>query len=390
MEKIKLRRSKRINDGHLWVFSNEILGTPKDYLPGSLVEVYSRDDAFLGIGYVNPASLISVRLLTREREAIDAGFIGSRISKALDYRKRFIPYEESYRAVFSEGDFLPGLIVDKYAGVIVVQSLTAGMEAMIDTVLEVLDGLLSPKAIVLRNDSPMRTLEGLTPGSSVVKGNLDLPPVMKDGELLFEVDPLGGQKTGFYLDQRQNRHVFASMVNIASGGGAGGLDLFCYTGAWAISAAHAGAYVTGVDSSKNAVAMAMKNARLNRLEGRCRFVCMDVFDFLDAEIERGTLYDFVIVDPPAFVKNRARIKEALRGYSELNAKAVQLVKPGGLLATSSCSYHVEKDVFLEIVAKAARGRQARLVSFTSQGVDHPILMSMPETQYLKCAIVELS
>ncbi|MBI5827585.1 MAG: class I SAM-dependent rRNA methyltransferase [Deltaproteobacteria bacterium] len=385
MEIVVLKRTSRILSGHLWVFSNELAESPKKFAPGSLLELRDRRDNFLGIGYVNPNSLISVRILTRQREEIDKGFFKRRISSALEYRMRFLRGADSFRAIFSEGDLLPGLIVDKYADTLSAQFLTLGMEARSDAVLEALDEVFSPRVIVLRNDSPARTLEGLALEKRVVKGSLEGPVVIRDGGLLFEIDPLSGQKTGFFLDQAENRRAFAQLT------GAGeALDLFCNTGAWALHMARNGASVTGVDSSGTAVDAAKKNAELNGLADRCVFLKADVFEFAKGDLAKGRLYDYIVLDPPAFVKSKAKINEALRAYRELNSACMKLLKKGGLLATSSCSYHVNREAFMEVLRSSAKdaGKSVRIVETRSQAKDHPPLLSVPETEYLKCVILE--
>ena len=386
MEKIILRRSSRILSGHLWIFSNELSTSPKNYEPGSLVEVYDNKNKFIGIGYINPHSLISVRLLTREREKINHDFFRKRIVNAINYRKRFLPESNSFRVIYSEGDFLPGLIVDKYAECIVIQFLTLGMERLADLVLSALGEILSPSVIVIRNDSQSRILEGLPLEKKVVKGSLDSLPIINEGEILIEVDPMTGQKTGFFLDQRENRIALSNYIKEGRG-----LDLFCYSGAWGLQLAENGAFVTCVDDSETALSKAKRNFELNRLEDRCDFVKDDVFKFMKKEMESGSLYDFIVLDPPAFVKSRLKVREALKGYREINAMAMRLIKKGGVLATSSCSYHVEKAMFLDMLRDSARdaGKNPRIIEFRSQGRDHPILLSVPETEYLKCGFLEL-
>lgn len=386
MEKIILKRTSRIRAGHLWIFSNELSASPKHFEPGTLVEVYDAKGDFLGIGYVNPHSLISVRLLTREREEINAGFFRKRISAAMHYRKRLFPDLGSCRLVYSEGDFLPGLIVDKYADCLVIQLLTFGMDRLRDIIVSVLDEMVSPSVMVLRNDGQSRVLEGLPLEKGVIKGDLSVLPVIKEGNILMEVDPLSGQKTGFFLDQRGNRIALAERAD-----GGRGLDLFCYSGAWGMQLAARGMQVTFVDDSEAALSKARRNAGLNGFEGACDFVKDDVFKFLKRETEAGAAYECVVLDPPAFVKSRAKIKEALRGYREINTLAMRLVRKGGILATSSCSYHVDREAFLEMLRSAAKdaGRSPRLLEFRSQGRDHPVLLSIPETEYLKCAFLEL-
>ncbi len=387
MDKILLRRTARIVAGHTWIFSNELATSPKNHEPGSLVEVYDMKKDFIGIGYINPNSLIAVRLLTREKETIDADFFRKRIRNALNYRNAIGIKGDSFRAVFSEGDSLPGLIADKYGDCLVLQFLTFGMDKMKDIITPIFDEIFSPATIVLRNDSQSRTLEGLPLCKEVVKGSLPPLPVIHEGDIAFEIDPLAGQKTGFFLDQRENRLALAKLVQ-----GGKGLDLFCYAGAWGLHLAGKGADVTFVDDSESALAQVKSNAARNGVENKCGYTKADVFSFLKEEINAGSRYDFIVLDPPAFVKSRMKIKEALKGYREINTLAMELLREGGILATSSCSYHIEKSVFIDMLRDSARDvrKQFRLVEYRSQGKDHPVLLSVPETEYLKCAFLSLT
>lgn len=372
--------------GHLWIFSNELSVSPKRYEPGSIVKVYDSKGSFLGIGYINPNSLISIRLLTKEEERIDADFFRKRINNAIDYRKKFLGLKDSFRVIYSEGDFLPGLIVDKYSDCLVLQILTLGIEKFQDILINILDEVFSPSTIILRNDSTVRTLEGLPLFKDTIKGSLETFPVIEEIDVSFEVDPLKGQKTGFFLDQRENRIALRNYIK-----GGVGLDLFCYTGAWGIHLAKSGAFVRCVDDSEYALSMAERNIKMNKLEGSCELIKADVFNFLKKEREKENLYDFIVLDPPAFVKSKARIKEALRGYKEINTLAMRLVKKGGIIATSSCSYHIDKEMFLQMLIDAARdaGRSARIIEYRTQGKDHPILLPVRETEYLKCIFLEI-
>ncbi len=386
MEVVSLDRSSRILAGHLWVFSNELALSPKGIEPGAIVEVADRKNAFLGIGYINPHSLIAVRILTRKREAINADFFRRKILEAIEYRKRFLEDLSTFRVIYSEGDYLPGLVVDKYEDCLVFQFLTAGTERWSEVIINILDELFSPSAVVLRNDSSARLLEGLKREKRVIKGDLHNLPIIKEGSIAFEIDPLSGQKTGFFLDQRENRAAFAGLA-----GEGEGLDLFCYSGAWSIHMASKGMHMLGVDESESAILHSEKNTEINNLSDRCTFKKADVFEFLREEVAQGSRYDFVVLDPPAFVKSRTKVKEALRGYREINANAMRLLKKGGLLATSSCSYHIDKEMFIGMLRAAAKdaGRKVRLIEMRSQAKDHPVLLSMPETEYLKCAFLEV-
>ena len=385
IKKVHLRRTKRLLGGHLWVFSNEIYEDLKQYSPGSLVEVYDMHEVFLGIGYINPQSLISIRLLTREKEEITREFIQRRICDAAKLRERLLGKRDAYRLVYSEGDYLPGLIVDKYANCLVLQFLTAGMEGFKDTIIEILEELIKPEIMVLRNESRVRTLEGLPLYKEVIKGDLQRLPVMQEDGILFEIDPYEGQKTGFFLDQRDNRTSLKKYVR-----GGKGLDLFSYLGAWSMHLASAGAEVIGVDASERAVTQAQRTAEMNGLSERVSFVKDDVFSFLQQALgSNEKKYDFIVLDPPAFVKSSSKIKEAVKAYRELNEMSLRLIKPKGILATSSCSYHLSKEMFTDMLHTAARNakRSLRLIEMRSQSPDHPVLLSMPETEYLKCAFL---
>ncbi len=386
MQQVQLRRIKRLLAGHPWVFSNEVAGSVKGMEPGSLVEVCDLRGNFLAVGYVNPHSLIAVRVLTRERETIDRAFIDRRLRAALAYRERFAPGRDGYRLVYSEGDGLPGLIVDRYGDCLVVQVSTAGMEQLTELVLEALEALVQPRVIVLRNDTQIRQLEGLGSFKGVVRGELDPLPVITEGRVRLEIDPLVGQKTGFFLDQRDNRLMLASLAGTGRG-----LDLFCYSGAWALQAAAAGAEVTAVDGSSRALSTARANAERNQLSEPLTWVESDVFDFLAQQRDSGERYDFAVVDPPAFVKNKKKIKEALHAYEQLNAAVLPLIAPGGIVATSSCSYHLDREAMLEMLRRAARTsrRSLRLLGIRGAGPDHPVPLAMPEAAYLKCAFIEV-
>ncbi len=385
MQGIHLKRTKRINAGHLWVFSNEIHESTKGFAPGTVVELFDRHENFLGTGYINPNSLITVRVLSREREEINRDFFMRRLRKAFDLRERLFESRNALRLIYSEGDYLPGVIVDRYGKCIVVQLLTSGMETRKDLIIELLDEMLNPDTIVIKNESHSRSLEGLPLYKELVKGSLDKFPLIEEDGVSLEVDPFGGQKTGFFLDQKENRKA---LRRYAKGGK--GLDLFCYTGAWSLALAISGAEVTGVDESERAIGQAAKNAAINELQGRATFVQDDVFSFVKKkDAESGEKYDFIVLDPPAFVKSSATIKEAVKAYREINGFCMRLLKQGGLLVTSSCSYHLGREMFLEMLRDASRDAQRglRLLELRSQDRDHPVLLAMPETEYLKCAFL---
>ena len=380
--RLKKHEERRILRGHPWVFSNEIEPLAADIAAGEIVDVFDSRGAFIGRGYVNPRSLIAVRLLTRKQEDIDGRFMSGRIEQARRLRDAF-GFGDAYRAVYSEGDGLPGLIVDRYADVLVVQSLTAGMDRMADLVLSAIQAVYGPRTIVLRNDVPSRELEGLAQEKQVVFGETDGLVTIEESGLVYRVDVLQGQKTGFFFDQRENRLALRRLV-----AGKRTLDCFCYVGAWALTAAKSGAAeVIGVDASEKAVGLARENAALNGLTAT--FEAADVFEKLRELEKRRERFGCIVLDPPAFVKSRAKVREALKGYKEINLRAMRLLEDGGILVTCSCSHHVDEPLFREMLIDAAysAGRQARLLEWRTQARDHPILLAARETQYLKCAIM---
>ena len=376
---------RRLLLGHPWVFSNEIGSELRQYEPGSLVDVYTHGGTFVGRGYINPRSLITVRLLSRRREVFDSAFFRRRIAAALRRREQLFPGTQSYRLVYSEGDLLPGLIIDRYNDHLVLQTLTLGMELRTEAICEALDSLLQPRAIVARNDVGVRTLEGLPLDKKLLRGSLQVPVEIWEDDVRFRVDPWEGQKTGFYLDQRENRCTLRALL---SGGRV--LDAFCYSGAWALHAARAGAKeVIGVDESPKAIQWASDHARDNGLQQICRFTAANVFEYLreaDAQHER---FDAIILDPPAFVKSRSKLREGLQGYWEINRRAMRMANPGGYLITCSCSYHVDPDAFRAMLCRAMRAarRSVVLLEMRSQGKDHPGLLPVAESAYLKCAVL---
>lgn len=384
MKVLRLKKTSRIQAGHLWVYKGEIAGSLKEFEPGETVELRDRKDQFLGIGYVNPNSLIPVRILSKKKEKIDHSFFEKRITDAISYRQRALPDMDSCRLIFSESDLLSGLIVDKYADWLVIQSLTAGMDRFLKDIVPILEKLISPTTIFLKNDSYQRNLEGIEQKTEFLKGSPENLLVIREGRLHLLVNPVEGQKTGFFLDQRENRLSLANMVK-----GGKGLDLFCYTGAWGLHLAMNGADVIFVDDSEKALELARENADLNSLTERCSFLKTDVFDYLSTSQEEEL--DFIVLDPPAFVKSRSKIEEAVKGYTFINNASMKLLKKGGILATSSCSAHISRELFLDILRKAARGagRFIRLIEFRSQAKDHPVLLQVPETEYLKCVILQV-
>ena len=370
-----------ITSGHLWIFSNEVRERPEDLPAGELVEVHGEKAGFIGIGYINPRSLIMVRLLARQRVAVDQTFFERRISSALKLREG--RFEESFRVVNAESDFLPGLIIDKYEDSVAIQLLTCGMEQKKEMIVAATERVLSPGSIVLRNESPARQEEGLPQYTQVVKGSMEQEIMIRIGPLSFLVDLLTGHKTGFYFDQRENRLLTKQFAP-----GATVLDCFSYTCGFGLYALYFGARsVTFVDSSARALELGQENMKLNKLSGG-EFVKADVFDFLKASDHD---YDLMILDPPSFIKSRKKVKEGEKGYIDLHKKALRRLTDGGHLFTFSCSHHMKKQRFRDIPRIAAYGKaDLYLINELSQNIDHPVLLTIPETEYLKGLILRVA
>lgn len=387
LKRINLRPGgeKRLLRGHRWVFSNEIAHTLADYQPGTWVEVWSNKGVCLGSGYLNPHSLIAVRLVCPPSVKPSAAFFRKALVAASERRQRYLSDPSCCRLVYGESDGLPGLIVDRYRHVLVYQITTLGMALLEDLIRELLLELFEPEVLVFRHDSSVRLLEGLPLARGVAFGSLEEPFWIELDGLHFLVDPLDGQKTGLYLDQRENRRVFTRWVK-----GKKVLDLFCYNGAWGIFAAAAGASrVVGVDQSSSAIRQARLNGQRNGVEANCEFQEEEAFYFLK-NVPRGT-FDVIVLDPPAFAKNKNALTQAKKGYTDLNRRAMLALPDRGMLVTCSCSYHVDDGLFQEILVLAAQasGRQVQLLEARSQALDHPVLMAMPETRYLKCYFLEI-
>jgi 23S rRNA (cytosine1962-C5)-methyltransferase len=384
---LKRGEDKRIRSGHLWVFSNEIAGVEGSVNPGDTVHVHSDAGRFLGTGYINPHSLIAVRLVSRSRVEISREFIARRVDAALALRERIWPGETAYRAIYGDADLLSGLVVDRYGDTVAVQSLTAGIERRIDDVIDVLIERMSPANIVLRNDSPMRAYEDLPQEKSIVRGASGSPVEIEQDGLRFLVDVMEGQKTGFFFDQRENRLATAHLAKAKDV-----LDCCSYTGAWSAYAARAGASsVACVDSSSSALELAERNVGAVVGDVEARFVKADVFKHL-AKLGRGKKrFGLVVLDPPAFAKSRKKIRAALKAYRALNRLAMTVTKPGGHLVTCTCSHLVERDAFMHALVGAAKeaNRRARVVEVRGQSRDHPVILGLPETDYLKCVVMEV-
>ncbi len=356
-------------------------------MPGDIVDVRDKNNRFVGRGYINLKSMISVRLLTRKEEKIDEEFFRKRIQDAWEYRKRVMDDVNSCRIVYGESDFLPALIVDKFGDYLVTQFLSLGMDVRKKMIVNLLDEIIKPAGIFERDDVHVREIEGLKQEKGYLKGQFDPVQEFTENGIKFYVDMENGQKTGYFLDQKENRASISKYVK-----GAQVLDCFCHTGSFAIHAAYYGAKdVTAVDISDDAISMAEKNARLNSLQGRISFVCANVFDLLRQYVSEGKAYDVVILDPPAFTKSKSTVPSALKGYKEINLRALKLLNPGGFLITASCSQHVSPELFKEVVLDAAidAKRDIRIVEERSQAKDHPILPGAPETRYLKFLVLHV-
>ena len=384
---LKSREETRVLRGHKWIFSNEIdkiLGEPE---PGGVVEIVRQSGKFVGLGCYNPHSLIAVRLLTTQREPIDRSFFLSKLRRALLLRRRLYPDNESFRLVHGESDDLPGLIIDKYEDCLALQTLCLGIDMMKDTICDALEELFHPRSIIERNESHLREREGLPTRSGILRGEAPGPIRIQEAGLIFEVNPSGGHKTGFYFDQRENR-LF--MRRFASGSRV--LDAYCHDGGFALHSVAAGAAaVLGLDISAEAIELARNNALLNGLESRCQFETMDAGPALESLHTRQERFDVVILDPPSFTRTRKNVPAAKKGYEEINRKAIRVLRRGGILATASCSFHITDETFLESIKDAAFkvDRVLRLLEWRSQAPDHPILPSMPETRYLKFGVFQV-
>lgn len=378
-------REQRVLGGHPWVFRSDIEREDgaADGLP---VRVLTSAGRFLAMAVYNPRSQISLRILSRRDEPIDGAFIRGRVRRAVDYRRRFADLN-SCRLIFAESDGLPAVIADKFGEVIVVQILCLGMERFKGDIVDALAQELSPRGVYERNDVPVRELEGLSQQTGLLFGEVPDRVEMQENGVRFLVDVKEGQKTGFFLDQKENRAAIAPFVP-----GMRVLDCFTHTGSFALHAARYGAAeVTGVDISEHACACALENARLNGVEDRVRFECANAFDFLRAQQTAKEQYDVVILDPPAFTKTRSAVEGALRGYKEINLRGMKLTRDGGFFITCSCSQHVTPDLFRGMLMDAQKDAhvQLRQIEWRTQGRDHPILLSSPETQYLKCGIFQV-
>ena len=389
---LKKGEGRTLKAGGAWVYDNEIDSIMGSFENGDIVTVHDFDGYFLGYGFINTKSKITVRILSRKKDTvIDDAFLEERVQAAWDYRKQVID-TGSCRLIFGEADFLPGIVVDKFADVLVVESLALGIDKLklqiLDAVKRVLakDGI-TVRGIYERSDAKVREQEGMERYKGFIGEPFDTRVEIVENGVKYIVDVEDGQKTGFFLDQKKNR---AAMHSVCKGKRV--LDCFTHTGSFALNAGIAGATeVIGVDASELGVEQARENARLNGLEDKVSFVCADVFDFLPALEEKGEKFDVVILDPPAFTKSRNSIKNAVKGYREINVRGMKLVKDGGFLATCSCSHFMDPELFHKTIMEAARGAHKRLrqVEFRTQAPDQPILWAADSSYYLKFYIFQV-
>ena len=389
MTKVLLKRkiTPRIAGGHPWIFANEVERVEGESVAGSVVDVYFYDGKFAGKGYFNPKSQIPVRLLTTEQKVVvNDDFFLTKIRDCWAYRQS-IGYTENCRLVFGEADGLPQLIIDKFNDYFVIQTLALGIDVWKPAFVKALQTVFKPKGIYERNDVPVRELEGLPLQKGFLSEPFDTKISITENGLKFHVDVENGQKTGYFLDQQDNRRAIQHIVK-----GADVLGAFTYTGTFEIHAAHYGAKsVLGLDISEAAVAQANKNAELNGLQDVVKFKAANAFDVLKQWSKEDKKYDVVMLDPPAFTKSRANIQKAITGYKEINLRGMKLIKPGGFLVTSSCTNLVQPELFLQIIDMAAKDarRKLRQVVFQTQSSDHPIVWNMENTNYLKFLIVQV-
>jgi 23S rRNA (cytosine1962-C5)-methyltransferase len=376
------RGADRIRRGHLWIYSSDVIDAT-DIPGGSIAGVQDQHRNFIGQAFYSDSSQIALRFLTQERTPIDADWWRERIREAAS-RRNFGTETNAYRLIYSEGDLLPSIILDRYDDVLVLQTLSQGSEAIKPLLVELLTEQFAPRAIIERNDVRVRQHEGLELLSGTLYGEAPLEfEIIQDG-VSFLVAPLSGQKTGSFLDQRENRLAARKVAHGRA------LDCFTFNGAFALQLAGSCHQVTGVDISAEAVAAARRNASINHITN-AEFREANVFDALREMETSGERFDTIVLDPPAFAKNRASIAAAARGYKEINLRAIKLLNPGGVLVTCTCSYHMSEELFLKLIAEAANDahRRVQLLEKRTQASDHPIIFGVPETYYLKCVIARV-
>ena len=389
---LKKGEGRMLKSGGLWIFDNEIASILGSFEDGDIVAVHDFDGYGLGKGFINRNSKIRVRMMTRNRhQEIDEAFLKMRVQEAWDYRKK-VSDTGSCRVIFGEADFLPGLVVDKFSDVLVVQSLALGIDRLKDQIVELLKEVLAADGIKIRgvyerSDAKVRRQEGMELYKGFIGEPFDTNVEIEENGVRYMVDVKDGQKTGFFLDQKYNRKAIQRLCKNAKV-----LDCFTHTGSFALNAGYGGAKeVTGVDASELAVEQAILNSKLNGMEDRVKFICRDVFELLPELEEKGEKFDVVILDPPAFTKSRNSVKNAVKGYREINLRAMKLVRDGGFLATCSCSHFMTYELFTQTIHQAARNVHKRLrqVEYRTQAPDHPILWAAEESYYLKFYIFQV-
>lgn len=380
-------RQKKLFGGHPWIYKNEIEKIEGEFTPGDEVDAVDFRGRFIGRGFINPDSMITVRLLTHRNEEITEEMIARRVRDAVAYREYFRREDtDCARILFGEADLLPGVIADRFGDVVVMQTLALGMDKYEKIIADTLIEALHPKSLILRNDEPIRLKEGMALIRKIYYGEEVRKTIIKENGILMEVDLFEGQKTGYFLDQKANHRRIAPYVNNKKV-----LDCFTYIGAFALNAARNGAReVLAIDISGEAIALAEANAELNGI-GCITFKTANAFDMLRELGKAKEMFDVVVLDPPAFTKSKSALAGAIRGYKEINLSAMKLLPAGGILATHSCSYHMSEDVFIETVLSAANDlhRQVRMIDLCSQDHDHPILGGYPESHYLKSLWLEM-
>ena len=389
---LKKGEGRMLKSGGLWIFDNEIASILGSFEDGDIVAVHDFDGYGLGKGFINRNSKIRVRMMTRNRhQEIDEAFLKMRVQEAWDYRKK-VSDTGSCRVIFGEADFLPGLVVDKFSDVLVVQSLALGIDRLKDQIVELLKEVLAADGIKIRgvyerSDAKVRRQEGMELYKGFIGEAFDINVEIEENGVRYMVDVKDGQKTGFFLDQKYNRKAIQHLCKDAKV-----LDCFTHTGSFALNAGYGGAKeVTGVDASELAVEQAILNSKLNGMEDRVKFICRDVFELLPELEEKGEKFDVVILDPPAFTKSRNSVKNAVKGYREINLRAMKLVRDGGFLATCSCSHFMTYELFTQTIHQAARNVHKRLrqVEYRTQAPDHPILWAAEESYYLKFYVFQV-
>ena len=389
---LKKGEGRSLKAGGPWIYDNEVASIVGTFEDGDIVEVHDFDGYPLGRGFINRKSKLIVRMMTRNKDAqVDEAFIRMRVKNAWEYRKKVVD-TGSCRVIFGEADFLPGIVVDKFSDVLVVQSLALGIDRFKGLIIEELKALMAEDGIRIRgvyerSDAKVREQEGMERTKGFIGDPFDTKVEIEENGVRYMVDVKEGQKTGFFLDQKYNRKAIWKLCS-----GARVLDCFTHTGSFALNAGLAGAaHVTGVDASELGVAQARENAALNHLEDRVDFVCADVFELLPELERKGEKFDVVILDPPAFTKSRSSIKNAVKGYREINLRAMKLIKDGGYLATCSCSHFMDYELFTQTIGQAARNVHKRLrqVEYRTQAPDHPILWAAEDSYYLKFYIFQV-